>query len=101
MVVAWERPFGKYGQTVLQRMVGAIQCSCELVGCDDVPMHLVTVKKFATGDARANKEQMTAAAINKWGGEDWDEHQADAAWVGQCAIETVLTTKKEVTDGNV
>jgi hypothetical protein len=75
-------------------MIGAIQCACELVGCDDVPMHLVTVKRFATGDARASKEMMTYAAQKRWGGEDWDEHQADAAWVGQCAIDTVLNFEK-------
>lgn len=94
MVVAWEQPFGIYGAQVTQRMVGAILCACELIGCDDVPVNLITVKKHATGDGRASKEMMIAAAEAQWGGEDWDEHQADAAWVGLCA-QGILATQQE------
>lgn len=98
MVVAWEEPFGKYGQHVMQRLAGAVQCACELVGCDDVPMNVVTVKKFATGFGLAGKELMMETARMRWGGEDWDEHQADACWIGQAAQELVLdaqTSTKE------
>jgi hypothetical protein len=91
MMVAWEEPFGRHGQHVMQRLAGAVQCACELVGCDDVPVNLVTVKKHATGYGLAGKDAMTAAAVRKWGGE-FNEHEADAAWVGQSAIDLVLDT---------
>lgn len=93
MIVAWEEPFGKYGQHVMQRLVGAVQCACELIGCDDVPMNVVTIKKHATGYGLASKDHMIIAAKTKWGGEEWDEHQADACWIGQAAQELVLDTQ--------
>ncbi|MDN3273371.1 hypothetical protein QWJ07_03890 [Frankia sp. RB7] len=96
MIVAFEQPFGRYGLQVLLPMVGAVQCACELIGCDDVPVNVVTVKKFATGFGLANKAAMIKAAQEKWGGE-FTEHEADACWVGECALQTVLDTlnKKE------
>jgi len=85
IVVAWEQPFGKFAQDVLQRMVGAVLCACAYANCKNMPIHLVTNKRFATGNARADKAMMIGAAAGRWGGEGWDEHQADACWVAACA----------------
>ena len=45
------------------------------------------LKKFATGKGNANKEQMIAAAKERWPGREYTDNEADAAWVAAYGAE--------------
>ena len=48
------------------------------------------VKMAATGKGRASKDEMIAAAKVRWNHDVRNDHEADALWVGQVALTTVL-----------
>jgi hypothetical protein len=98
MIVAWEEPFGLHGQTILQRMVGALLAACAHCRCKNLPVNLIRSKMHATGNSRALKPDMILAAQRKWGTDgkhgEWDEHMADASWVADYARNVVLKSPK-------
>lgn len=59
---------------------------------------VATIKKFATGKGNANKEMMIAAAQKKWG-QLYDDNEADARWIAECAAATWKTTKSSTAAG--
>lgn len=93
-IVAWEAPFGPHGQVVLQRMAGALIACCTYEGVSDISRNVSEIKKFATGKGNAKKPDMIAAAEERWGGEGWDEHTADAAFAAECVRHQVLNNNQ-------
>lgn len=90
--VAWEEAFGPFPNSryVHERMAGALLSACQLVGCNNTPLNVSALKKFATGDGHAKKDAMMAAAKRRWSGEEWNSHEADAAWAAAMCREKVL-----------
>lgn len=68
-----------------------IQCWCAELGLEYSTVHTATLKKFATGSGRANKDAMLAAAHAKWGVLNVkDDNQADALWLLAYALDKVV-----------
>lgn len=88
-VVAYEEPFGRWGQPYLQRLVGGLHKVCEDHGIPYVSRAVPAIKLHATGRGDADKADMIAAAKARWG-IDADEHACDAAWTADCALKQVL-----------
>ena len=67
-------------------VVAEIQAWCESLDpklpYDGIPVG--TIKKFATGKGNADKSMMVCAARSKWG-EMYDDNEADARWIAECA----------------
>lgn len=74
------------------------------------PMRLIsvgTIKKFATGNGRADKSEMLAALKKRFGTrvDGWDDNQIDAAWVAMCGatlngIRAIHPSEGEDVDGD-
>lgn len=78
-LVVYERPFGR-GMDATRcswGIAGLIEAAATNNGWPVTDMDPQTIKKFATGKGRAEKEVMIAAA-RKMGYTGWDEHEADA-----------------------
>lgn len=58
-----------------------IQEECDMCDVKYTPIHSATLKKFATGSGRANKELMLGKAREKWGDLIEDHNEADALWI--------------------
>lgn len=54
-----------------------------------------SVKKFATGNGRAEKHEMIQACFLKWGKVPRDDNEADALWLMQMALEKYEPGKVE------
>lgn len=86
-LVAYERPGNLEGHA--RKVLPAFQAVTELwCSLNSLPVVLVPatkVKKHATGNGRAKKEEMMNAARRNWPGVQLQTHdQADALWVLDC-----------------
>lgn len=69
----------------------AFQHSIPLIG-----LHIVDIKKLATGNTKATKQEMVEAANNNWNvkldvencEKNGDDDKADALWIAQLGLET-------------
>lgn len=72
--VSIEKPFGKFkGMDVMQGMLAVACLTCEDARVPWTTVHLMSVKKHATGSGKADKKAMQDAAYKRWGvrvGED-------------------------------
>lgn len=57
------------------------------LGIESAPFHTAEIKKMATGSGRANKLDMITAYIKHTGSQLVSDNEADAYFVGLCAIE--------------
>lgn len=97
---------GTHAAHIYGGIVGCIQAWCEEFSphISYTPVPVGTIKKFATGNGRASKDEMLAAALLKWPHQftraiKWKEHkgvmvptdktlydQADALWILECGL---------------
>lgn len=81
----WTR--GKDASHAHGRILGAVEAVCAsrlVLGFHLVPVK--TAKLTATGHGTAEKDEMIAAAVERWGADNnWTEHTADAAWIAETA----------------
>ena len=66
-------------------------------GCECVSVHTATLKKRTTGNGRASKDDMIAAARDRWKHEPADDNEADALCLLAYALEQYGPTT--TTDG--
>lgn len=89
-IVAIETPFVhpknlKTGLT-LAEYAGVVKSWCHLRGVRLVRYAPASIKKFATGSGKADKDAMEKFAENEWPGVKWsDDNHVDAAWVAAYA----------------
>ena len=85
--VSYEKPGGLRGAAALWWHAGylaTLQLWCERNGAELALVHPVTLKKFAAGSARADKEQMQQAACRCFRSSlpmDFCDNRVDALWV--------------------
>lgn len=61
---------------------------CEARGINYYGIPVGTVKKLATGKGNASKDQMRAAAAERWsGGVIIDDNHADALWIAEAGLQ--------------
>lgn len=82
-VVIYEMPHHRGGPAtqLLYGMTTRIQERCDLCNIQYTAIHSATLKKFATGSGRANKEEMTREARTKWEKPYIEDDEADALWM--------------------
>lgn len=61
-----------------------VQEACAEWGTEHTTVHSATLKKFATGNGRASKDEMIEAAETRWPG-SFAHDEADARWVAEWA----------------
>jgi hypothetical protein len=85
-VIYYEQPhFRGVGTQILVGYVTIVQQLCSVYAVKWVEIHSATLKKIATDNGRADKEEMMAAARQKkWKFETYDE--CDALWLLDYAI---------------
>jgi Holliday junction resolvasome RuvABC endonuclease subunit len=71
-----------------------VQERCAKLGIEHVSVYPSTLKKFATGRGNAQKTDMHAAAVKKFGYVDLDDNEADALWVLAWAQDQVTLPKE-------
>ena len=88
-VVTYEMPHNRGGSAteVLNGMVAIVQKECASRGIEYTSVHSATLKKFATGSGRANKEDMIQACNDKLSKSVKDDNEADALWLLEYAKE--------------
>lgn len=70
---------GGYATDILVGMVTRLHEKCELFKVEYAPVHSATLKKWATGNGRADKEDMVLAAVQRYPNiAIKDDNQADA-----------------------
>jgi len=83
-IVVYEAPHHRGGAAteVACGFSTRVQEACALTETDHTSVHTATLKLYATGNGRASKAAMRAAAIEAWPGVIWlsDDH-VDARWV--------------------
>ena len=91
LLVAYEQPHHRGGRSteVLVGLVAKTQEFCAANGFEHTAVHSATLKKFATGGGRSNKEQMVRTATEKFGKTPQDDNEADALWLMSWASEEV------------
>ena len=72
----------------------ALSCS-DRMGIEPHVVNISTVKKFATGNGHASKDDMVAAARARWGDDTADPDIADAAWLAEHARQHMHTEYPE------
>lgn len=65
------------------------------LGIEPHVVNISTVKKFATGNGHASKDDMIAAAVARWGDDTADPDIADAAWIAEHARQHMHTQYPE------
>lgn len=88
-VVAYEQPGSLHGaaRKILPALQGVAELWAFQKGFDIETYTPSQVKKFATGNGRASKEEMMEAAEKEWPGVVIVRHdQADAMWVAELAL---------------
>lgn len=87
-LVAYEevrRHVGTDAAHVYGELAGVIKGECELRKTPYCGMPVGTIKKFATGNGAASKDQMISAANAKWEVRLANDNEADARWCAECA----------------
>lgn len=89
-LVVYERPHyrGGHATEVLAGLVAVVQEWCAEQGIDHMAVPSGTLKKYATGNGRATKADMVAAAEAR-GWRPVDDNHADALWLLEYARDTV------------
>ena len=80
VVIAFEQAHhrGGFSTDLLIGMTSRILEEAALRGIETAAVHSATLKKFATGSGRADKEAMVNAAEKRWGKRPADDNEADA-----------------------
>jgi Holliday junction resolvasome RuvABC endonuclease subunit len=70
---------GGYATALLEKMIGIMEMNCAALMIEYTPVHSATLKKWATGNGRADKEDMVLAAVQRFPDVAIkDDNQADA-----------------------
>ena len=89
-IVAYESPHFRGGPAtrLLLGMAGVIEAACAMHGVRCESVHSATLKKWATGNGRASKDEMRGAA-QKFSDKAWiDDNEVDAYLIMRWAQET-------------
>ena len=91
-LVCYEEPVARgHAARSLNRQMGVIIMTCELLSVPHYPVNPGTLKKHATGSGRADKEQMLeAAALRGW--RVSDHNSCDALWLADYGQRVVAPT---------
>lgn len=78
-IVVYERPAGQFKSSIIvaSEMIGVLIALCEEKGIEYTAYSAKEIKKFATGNGNANKQDMIDAAI-ALGFKPEDDNEADA-----------------------
>lgn len=68
-------------------IIAEVMAWCEMMKLPYLGIPVGTIKKFACGKGNATKDMMVAAARKKWG-HLYDDNEADARWIAECAADT-------------
>lgn len=79
-LIIYERAAGQHTASVIHqaKLIGIIENFCEENGIDYKAYSAKELKKFATGNGNANKQDMIKAAKTKYGYSESDDNVADA-----------------------
>jgi Holliday junction resolvasome RuvABC endonuclease subunit len=91
-LVAYEevrRHMGVDAAHVYGGLVAVLQEVCETEPVPYLGIPVGTVKRAATGRGNASKDDMLAAARERWAGWDGDDNEADARWIAVAAAKEV------------
>lgn len=67
-------------------LYGVIKVACKERGICLLTASIQSIKLFATGSGQADKQRMIDMAVDAFGPQIKDEHQADAAWLCKLAL---------------
>lgn len=102
-LVVFEAPILRDGHTAIDTarklmcLAGHVELVCYRREVRCLEAHLQTIKKHATGNGRAGKEEVTAAAVRRFGPVA-DDNEADALWLLDHAISLIRKTRKPAPD---
>ena len=88
-IVAFERPAGRFKNSIIlsSQLIGVGQCYCEENGIEFTMFSAKEIKKHATGNGNASKDDMIIACFEKYGIATNDDNVADAVCMLHCAKE--------------
>lgn len=75
-----------YGREALGELGGVVKLALHKLGIPHVVIAPATLKKYATGSGKANKDEMLAAAIKRSGLDITNNNVADAWWLYQMGV---------------
>ena len=87
MILAYEQAHHR-GGAATEICVGLVTRVLEIAaeyGCETMPVHTATLKKIATGNGRASKEEMVKRAAEVLGRQPIDDNEADAVMLAEFA----------------
>jgi hypothetical protein len=86
-LVIYEMPHHRGGAAtqILYGLTTRIEEECENRGINYTTIHSTTLKKFATGSGRADKDAILKMARQKFGDEIYDHNEADALFMAEYA----------------
>ena len=89
--VCYENAFGPHRASakILDRLTGSTIAICELERIPFTEVNALTVKKFATGNGKASKDDMIAQALKETG-KAMTNDEADAYFVGMWCLANVI-----------
>jgi Holliday junction resolvasome RuvABC endonuclease subunit len=89
---------GNPGQARAEQLIGFAETLKGWCALNEIPHHAVhsgTLKKWASGYGRADKEMMRRAAAKRWGASALgDDHEIDARWLWTYASEVLRRSGK-------
>lgn len=88
ILVAYEkvsRHIGIHAAHMYGAITGILELICERRGVEYTNIHVLTIKKIATGSGKASKTDMINAAIEKWKITPSDDNAADSLWIAEAA----------------
>lgn len=93
-MIVYEKPGGANynGVRSHSQLEGVIMLVAGITGCGFLGLSAGEIKKFATGNGRAKKDEMIQACKEKLGIDPIDDNHADAAWIYDYAINGGILT---------
>ena len=88
-VIAYEQAHHRGGAAthVAHSLIGIVEKVAAERNIELTNRHTATIKKYATGNGRASKEDMMEAGRNSFGIDFIDDNECDAVWLLELVVE--------------